>query len=128
MLLPWQLWATIIMITYNCNIQISTHKTGQSFVGSNPVAVTETSDIASVSSKEFLDMCGFTLKYVRDMIRANSQMHRTNKYSQQNSIIWPVWLNGRVFVYEISGCGFESRCIHFDFFVFSSLGLIKCTR
>ena len=23
-------------------------------------------------------------------------------------IYWPVWLNGWVFVYELSGCGFES--------------------
>ena len=26
----------------------------------------------------------------------------------------PVWLNGWVFVYELSGCGFESRCVHYD--------------
>ena len=32
-------------------------------------------------------------------------MHRTDKYSQHSSIIWPVWLNGRVFVYELSGVG-----------------------
>ena len=25
---------------------------------------------------------------------------------------WSVWLNGWVFVYELSGCGFESRCCH----------------
>ena len=42
-------------------------------MGSNPVAVTYTSDIALVSSKEFLDIqttmqCRFTLKQVRDMI------------------------------------------------------------
>ena len=57
------------------------------------------SDIAPVSSKEFLDIqatieCGFTMKRVRDMIRAYSQMDRIDKYSQQNSIIWSVWLNG----------------------------------
>ena len=28
---------------------------------------------------------------------------------------WPVWLNGWVFVYEISGCGFESCCCHLNF-------------
>ena len=38
-----------------------------------PVAVTQTSDIAPVSSKEFLDIqvtieCEFTLKHTRDMI------------------------------------------------------------
>ena len=41
---------------------------------SNPVAVTYTSDIAPVSSKEFLDIqvtieCGFTSKQVRSMIK-----------------------------------------------------------
>ena len=34
------------------------------------------------------------------------------KYSQLNSIIWPVWLNGWVFIYELSGCWFESSCSH----------------
>ena len=68
-------------------------------VGSNPVAVTSPSDFAPASSKEFLDIqatieCGFTLKRVRDMIKTYSQMHRTDKYSQDSSIIWPVWLNG----------------------------------
>ena len=48
---------------------------------------------------EFLDIqatieCGFTLKRVRDMIKTYSQMHRTDKYSQHSSIIWPAWLNG----------------------------------
>ena len=28
---------------------------------------------------------------------------------------WPVWLNGWVFVYELSGCGFESSCSHLNF-------------
>ena len=35
-----------------------------------------------------------------------------NKYSQHSSIIWPVWLNGWVFVYELSGCGFKSNYSH----------------
>ena len=43
-------------------------------------------------SKEFRDIqvtteCGFTLKRVRDMIKAYSQMHRMDKYSQHSSII-----------------------------------------
>ena len=75
--------------------------------------------MASVWSKEFLDIqatikCRFTLKRVRDMIKTYSQMHRTDKYSQHSSIIWPVWLNGWVFVYELSGCGFESSCSHLN--------------
>ena len=54
-------------------------------VGSSPVAVTETSDIALVSIKEFLDIqanreCRFTVKCVRNMTGTYSQMHRTDKY------------------------------------------------
>ena len=68
-------------------------------MGSNPVAVTSPSDFAPASSKEFLDIqatieCGFTLKRVPDMIITYSQMHRTDKFSQHSSIIWPAWLNG----------------------------------
>ena len=84
------------------------------------VTVTWTSDIAPVSSKEFPIIhgtveCGFTLKRARDMIRTYSQMHRTDKYSQRSTIIWPIWLNGLVFVYELCDCGFESRCSHLNF-------------
>ena len=46
-------------------------------LGSSPVAVTETSDFAPASSKEFFDIqanieCEFTLKGVRDMARTYS--------------------------------------------------------
>ena len=56
--------------------------TNEVVVGSSPVTVTQTSDIAPVSSKVSLDIqanieCGFTLKRVRDMIRTYSQMHNT---------------------------------------------------
>ena len=69
--------------------------------------------LAPASSKGFLDIqapieCRFTLKRVREMIRTYSQMHRTDKYSQYSSMIWQAWLNGWVFVYELSGCGLES--------------------
>ena len=43
----------------------------------------------------------FTLKRVRDMVITYSQMHRTDKYSQHSSVIWPVWLNGLVFVCDL---------------------------
>ena len=57
----------------------------------------------------------FTLKRVRDMIESYSQMHRTDKYSQHSSVTWTVWLNGWVFVYELSSCGFEPCCCHLNF-------------
>ena len=34
-------------------------------------------------------------------------MQRTDKNSQPSSMIWPGWLNGWVFLYELNGCGFE---------------------
>ena len=82
--------------------------------------VTYTSDFASASSKEFLDIqsareCGLTLNHLRDMIRTYIQMHRTDKYSQRSSITFPVQLNGRGFVYELSGCGFDCSCSHLFF-------------
>ena len=36
------------------------------------------------------------------MIRTYSQMRRTDKYSQHSPLIWPVWLNGWVIVYELT--------------------------
>ena len=52
--------------------------TNKMVVGSNPVAVTQTLDIAPDLTKEFLDIqgtieCRFTLKRVREMIRTYSQ-------------------------------------------------------
>ena len=94
--------------------------------GSSSVAVTETSDFVPASSKDFLDIqttieCGFTLKSVLDMIRTYSQMHHTDKQSQHNSIIWPVCLNGWWFIYELSACGFESRCSHLKHYYWSDI-------
>ena len=73
-----------------------------------------------LSSKEFLGIqataeCRFTLKRACDMIRTHSQMHHTDKFSQNSSILQPVWLNDCVFVYKLSGCGFESCYSHLNF-------------
>ena len=88
-------------------------------VGLSPDALTSTSDFAPASSKKFLDIqaaieSGFTLKCVRGMIRTYNQTHCTDKHSQHSSIIWPIWLNGWVFIYELRGCGFESSYSHLD--------------
>ena len=68
-------------------------------LGSSPIALTLTSDYALASSKDFLGIQatierGFTLKRVHDMIRTYSQLHRTDKYSEHNSVIWSIWSNG----------------------------------
>ena len=59
--------------------------------------------------------CRFTLTLARDMIITNSQTLRSNKYSQDNLVIWPARLNFWFCIYELSGCGFESRCCHLNF-------------
>ena len=64
--------------------------------------------------------CGLTLKLVRDMIKTYSQLHRKDKYSEHIPIIWSVWPNGWVSVYEQSCSGFESSCSHFTFTLHAS--------
>ena len=71
----------------------------------------------------FISMFDELKELVSDMTRTYSQMQRTDKYSQLNSIIWPVWLNGWMFVSELSGCGFESSCGHFNGLLFSQYKL-----
>ena len=50
-------------------------------------------------------------------------MHRTDKYSQHISIIWPVWLNGRVFVFRTKWLWVrvplqEPTISHFEYFFY----------
>ena len=55
-----------------------------------------------------LTVCFYHVKY---------EFTRLRVYSQHRSVIWPVWLNRWVLVYELSGCRFESRCIHLSIVV-----------
>ena len=75
-----------------------------------------------ISAAQGTTDCGFTLKRVRD-IRTHGQMHRTGKYLQHSSIIWPVWLNGWMFTYELSSSGFEFRCSHLLFIAIDNVVL-----
>ena len=43
-----------------------------------------------------------------------SQSRRYMQCCKHSSIIWAVCLNGWVFVYKLSGCGFESCCCHLN--------------
>ena len=43
---------------------------------------------------------------LRDCNRTRTHNHLVRKQH------WPVWLNGWVFVYDLSSCGFESLCSH----------------
>ena len=69
---------------------------------------------SSLTFRKTID-CGFTPKLVRDIRITYSLMHRTCKFSQLSSIIWSLWLNYCLFIYELGGCGFESRCCHLKF-------------
>ena len=76
--------------------------------------------VPRASSKGLLNIhttveCGFILKRVLYMTRRNSQMKRTDKYSEHRSIIWPVSTNGWVFVYELSDSGMGSSSSHLNF-------------
>ena len=61
--------------------------------------------------------CHLNFRY-HACLKQGVQMHRTDNCSQYSSIIWPVWLNGWVLVYELSGCGFECcccpKCVRYD--------------
>ena len=47
--------------------------------------------------------------------RFRLNLHSIVAWMSRNSLlVWPVWLNGLVFVYDLSGCGFESLCCHFN--------------
>ena len=70
--------------------------------------------------KEFLDIqptleCGLSLKPMRDMTRTYSEMHHTDKCSEESSMIWPIYPNGWAFVYQLSDSRFECSSIHFNF-------------
>ena len=59
--------------------------------------------------------CRVTLNFVRNPIKTYSQMHQADRFSQDRSIIWQVWLTCWVFVYVLSGCVFEFPCCHLNF-------------
>ena len=67
----------VIRTHSHLNYKRTLHRLGSNLLGSNPVLVTKTSDIAPVSSKEFLDIqatteCRFILKRICDMIGTHS--------------------------------------------------------
>ena len=59
--------------------------------------------------------CGLTLSRIRDMIIKYTQIHRTGKYSQHNSIIWTVFPNSLVVLFELGGVVLESGCSNLNF-------------
>ena len=49
------------------------------------------------------------------MTRTYSQIYRADNYSGHNSVIWSVWPNCWVLIYELSGSGFKFSCSHLNF-------------
>ena len=58
--------------------------------------------------KKILTVC----LYVVIMSHTSLELWARNSFLKAGttSEVWSVWLNGWVFSYELSGCGFESRC------------------
>ena len=83
-----------------CNKKIENHPCILEIEKQIPSDVVFPFSFRKVTLTEIIE-CGVTLKRVCDITKTYSQMPRTDKYSQHNSIIWPVWLNGWVFVYEL---------------------------
>ena len=49
----------------------------------------------SIFSKKKYKTTGLNLIFpVHEMVITYGQMHRTDKYSEHSSIMWPAWLNG----------------------------------
>ena len=128
----WNVYVTWKEHAVKCTVQISSHNTVQSFdqfgfrvrLGTNWLWVSVqlqslkcriSRHLRARSSLKLNIEFEFILKRVRGTTRTCSQSHRTDKYSEQSSIIWPVWLNGWMFVYELSVSGFESSCSHLNF-------------
>ena len=61
---------------------------------------------AWINIPNFLTIKKFELDFT------NLVNHGKNNQHWIGCIIWSVWPNGWVFVYELSGCGFESSCSH----------------
>ena len=61
-----------------------------------------------------------------NVIRIHNQIVRKWTFNYLAKLAWSVWLNGKVYVYELSDCGFESRChIKSVFIIYPSRGLSK---
>ena len=123
----WNSYVTWKYHTVKCNVQINTHNTAQSFgqagsivecsltywavLGSNFLAVTQTSDMTPASSKECLDIQANYRVWIHSGTRmwldiTCSQMHCTDKYSQHRPTTWPVWPNVFSVPLRNKCCGF----------------------
>ena len=56
--------------------------------------------------------CPHLVQVQEDMNQKNSEYRHFLCWLQR---VWPVWVNGWVFIYELCGCGFESHCSHLKF-------------
>ena len=66
---------------------------------------------SSFSFRQLLSVDSLWNAYVT-LAETYSPMYRTDYYSQESRVLWSVCLNGWVFVYELSGCGFVFSCSH----------------
>ena len=74
-----------------------------------PVGWTHWLPVGNTTMKTYLKKDPVTSDY--SGIRTHNHLVR----KQTLNHFRPVWLNGWVFVYELSSCGFKSRCCHLNF-------------
>ena len=99
----------------SCHVRVHSCLNVKELLAWNKCLIWSSSDSNGIGShdhlvrKRTLNHLAKLAKWFSCVVSGYSHMHRRNKYSQQSSIIWLVWLNGWVFVYKLSGCVFESR-------------------
>ena len=62
-----------------------------------------------------LTVCYHYVMYAFQIEPTLYQILRRDRSSQDNPILWPAFLNGWVYVYKLSACGFKFRCSHINF-------------
>ena len=62
--------------------------------------------------KNFSSPILFSIGYSATYQHEHTHTVKCTLHLSSSSIIWPVWVNDWVFVYELSGCGVESCCCH----------------
>ena len=72
-------------------------------------------NIHSIVCLNVKELFAWIRRYIGNLSDSNgiwTHNHLARNRTLNHLANWPFWLNGWVFVYELSGCGFESRCCH----------------
>ena len=73
----------------------------------------ESTPYSCLNAKELLGRSRRKIWSLSDCNWTQTQNLLVHKRTPNHLVKWPVWLNGWVFVYELSGSGFETSCSPF---------------